>query len=74
MRFFADTAWHPTALLPSQGVRWEAVNDRSAYATLTEGDISITMLFTFNKTTDRATFKSALGDLTSESAYLHAVS
>jgi len=48
MRFFAEAAWYPTALPPSQGVRWEAVDDRSAYATLTEGDISITMLFTFN--------------------------
>jgi hypothetical protein len=25
MRFFAEAAWYPTALLPSQGVRWEAV-------------------------------------------------
>lgn len=49
MRFFAETAWYPTRLLPSQGVRWEAVDDRSAYATLTEGDISITMLFTFDE-------------------------
>jgi hypothetical protein len=49
MRFFAEAAWYPTALLPSQGVRWEAVDDSSAYATLTEGDTSITMLFTFNE-------------------------
>jgi hypothetical protein len=49
MRFFAEAAWYPTALLPSQGVRWEAVDDHSAYATLEESDISITMLFTFNE-------------------------
>jgi uncharacterized protein DUF6920 len=49
MRFFAEAAWYPTALLPSQGVRWEAVDYRSAYTTLTEGDVSITMLFTFNE-------------------------
>ena len=49
MRFFAEAAWYPTALLPSQGVRWEAVDDRSARATLEEGDISITMLFTFDE-------------------------
>jgi hypothetical protein len=49
MRFFAEAAWYPTALLPSQGVSWEAVDDHSANATLTEGDISITMLFTFNE-------------------------
>ncbi len=49
MRFFAEAAWYPTALLPSQGVRWEAADDRSAYATLTEGTTSITMLFTFDE-------------------------
>jgi hypothetical protein len=49
MRFFAEAAWYPTALLPSQGVRWEAKDDHSAYATLEEGDISITMLVTFNE-------------------------
>ena len=49
MRFFAEAAWYPTALLPSQGVRWEVADGRSAYATLTEGDISTTMLFTFDE-------------------------
>ncbi len=48
-RFFAEAAWYPTALLPSQGVRWEAVDDRSAHATLEEGDITLTMLFTFDE-------------------------
>lgn len=48
MRFFAEAAWYPTALLPSQGVRWDAVDDHSARATLTEGTIVLTMLFTFN--------------------------
>jgi hypothetical protein len=49
MRFFAEAAWYPTSLLPSQGVQWEAAGDRSAQGTLTEGDMSITMLFTFNE-------------------------
>jgi hypothetical protein len=49
MRFFAEAAWYPTALLPSQGVSWEAVDDRSARATLQEGDITLTMLFTFDE-------------------------
>jgi hypothetical protein len=49
MRFFAEAAWYPTALLPSQGVRWEAGDDRSAHATLTEGEISITLLFAFDE-------------------------
>ena len=29
MRFFAEAAWYPTALLPSAGVEWTAVDDRS---------------------------------------------
>ena len=49
MRFFAEAAWYPMALLPVQGARWEAVDDRSAYATLTEGSVSIAMLFTFDE-------------------------
>mgnify|MGYP001188979357 CR=1 FL=1 len=48
MRFFAEAAWYPTALLPSQGVLWEAVDERSAYGTLTDGPIAVRMLFTFN--------------------------
>ena len=49
MRFFAEAAWYPTALLPSLGVCWEVKDDRSAYATLEEGDIALTMLFTFDE-------------------------
>ena len=48
MRFLAEAAWYPTALLPSQGVRWEAVDGRSARATLSDGAIALTMLFTFD--------------------------
>lgn len=47
MRFFAEAVWYPTALLPSQGVEWTAVGDVSAKATLTDGPISLTMLFRF---------------------------
>lgn len=49
MRFFAEATWYPTALLPSQGVRWEHHDDSSAYATLTDGSISVTMQFAFNE-------------------------
>lgn len=47
MRFFAEAAWYPTALLPSQGVRWEAIDAHSARATLADGPITITMQFRF---------------------------
>ncbi|MDR7556052.1 MAG: hypothetical protein QN157_10630 [Armatimonadota bacterium] len=49
MRFFAEAAWYPTALLPSQGVRWEEGGARSARATLVDGSVSVTMLFSFNE-------------------------
>ena len=47
MRWLAETAWYPTALLPSQGVRWEPVDERSARATLKDGPHVLTMTFTF---------------------------
>ena len=49
MRFFAEAAWYPTALLPSQGVLWDAVDDHSARATLKDGDLTLTLLFHFNE-------------------------
>jgi hypothetical protein len=48
MRFFAEAAWYPTALLPSQGVRWEALDDRSANATIVDGPLTLSLLFRFN--------------------------
>ncbi|MEO6210050.1 MAG: DUF6544 family protein, partial [Gemmatimonadaceae bacterium] len=48
MRYFAEMAWYPTALLPSQSVRWAAVDDHSANATLVDGPISLTLLFSFD--------------------------
>lgn len=47
MRFVAEAAWYPTALLPSQGVRWQALDERSARATLVDGDLALTLTFTF---------------------------
>ena len=48
MRYFAESPWYPTALLPSQGLRWEAVDDASAKATLIDGPITLNLLFCFN--------------------------
>jgi hypothetical protein len=48
MRFFAEAAWYPTALLPSQGVRWEAVDEHSANASMTDGPLTLTLLFRFD--------------------------
>jgi hypothetical protein len=49
MRFFAEAAWYPSALLPSQGVRWEAVDAHSARATQSKESTALTMLFTFSE-------------------------
>ena len=49
MRYFAEAAWYPTALLPSQGVRWEAVDGASANATIVDGRLTLTLLFRFNE-------------------------
>jgi hypothetical protein len=48
MRYFAEAAWYPTALLPSQGVRWQAADDASASATIVDGPITLTLLFRFD--------------------------
>jgi hypothetical protein len=47
LRYLAEAAWYPTALLPNQGVRWEAVDDHSARAYLADGPVSANMLFRF---------------------------
>jgi Family of unknown function (DUF6920) len=49
MRFFAEAAWYPTALLASQGVQWQKVDDSSAKATLKDGETTVTMLFRFSE-------------------------
>jgi hypothetical protein len=48
MRFLAEAAWFPTALLPSQGMHWEAVDAQSARATLMDGDTVVSLLFHFD--------------------------
>ncbi len=49
LRYLAEAPWYPTALLPSQGIAWETVNDSSARATLRDGDTTVSMLFHFNE-------------------------
>ncbi len=48
MRFFAEAAWYPTVLLPSQGVVWEAIDDTQADATLTDGTTTVRVVFQFD--------------------------
>jgi len=48
MRFLAEAVWYPTALLPSQGVRWEAVDEHRARATLQDGAVTVTLQVGFS--------------------------
>lgn len=48
MRYLAEAVWYPSALLPSQGVKWEANNDTSARATLNDGTTEVTLEFRFS--------------------------
>jgi uncharacterized protein DUF6920 len=41
VRYLAETAWLPTAMLPCEGVRWTPIDQTSARATLTDGAISV---------------------------------
>ena len=49
MRLLAEAAWYPTFLLPGQGLRWEAIDERNARATLVDGPLSVTMNFQFDE-------------------------
>ncbi len=48
MRFLAEAAWYPTALLPGHGVRWTEVDAHAARAALTDGEVSVELIFRFN--------------------------
>lgn len=48
MRFFAEAAWYPTVLLPGHGVVWEAIDDTQAGATLSDGSITVRLVFQFD--------------------------
>jgi hypothetical protein len=48
MRWFAEAVWYPTALLPSQGVKWAALDGTAATATITDGSLKLSLLFRFD--------------------------
>ncbi len=47
LRWLAETPWFPTALLPSQGVRWEAMDEGRARATLVDRGVTAALEFRF---------------------------
>ena len=46
-RYLGEAVWFPTALLPSQGVKWEAIDDSRARASVSGGGVSATLEFRF---------------------------
>ncbi|NPU85712.1 MAG: hypothetical protein HPY65_14645 [Syntrophaceae bacterium] len=46
-RYLAEAAWFPTALLPSQGVSWTAIDASSARATLDTSGVKVSLVFRF---------------------------
>ena len=59
LRYLIEAAWYPTALLPSQGVRWEPIDDRSARAILTDGSTTVSLDFSFEATGTIASARAA---------------
>ena len=49
VRYLAEAVWFPTALLPSEGVEWEAVDDSSARATIEDGGNTASAVFHFDE-------------------------
>jgi hypothetical protein len=48
LRYLAEAVWFPTALLPSAGVEWEAIDDRAARATLEDEANTASLVFHFD--------------------------
>lgn len=47
-RFLAEAVWSPAALLPAAGISWQAIDERSALATLACGATRVSLQFRFN--------------------------
>lgn len=48
VRYLAEAVWFPTALLPTQSVEWEAIDDHSARAILEHRNRVASLRFHFN--------------------------
>ena len=50
LRYLAESAWLPTALLPQAGVRWTPIDDTRARATLSDSGTTVSLEVTFAAT------------------------
>ena len=49
VRYLGEAVWFPTALLPAEGVEWEAVDERSARATIEDSGNTASVVFHFDE-------------------------
>jgi len=57
LRWLGEAPWFPTALLPSEKLRWEAIDENSAKAILKDGNITVEGIFYFNQQGEIIQFK-----------------
>ncbi len=58
-RYLGEAVWFPTVLLPGHAVAWSAIDDRSALATLVDGETTVSLTFRFD---DRDRLVETAGD------------
>lgn len=49
LRWLGEAPWYPTALLPSDKIRWESIDDQSAKVILKDGNLTGEGVFHFNE-------------------------
>lgn len=54
-RYLAEAVWFPTALLPGPHLRWSAIDERKALATLSSHGTTVSLEFHFNREDEVAT-------------------
>lgn len=47
-RYLAEAVWYPTALLPSAALRWSAIDEHTALATVTDNGVTVSLEFRFD--------------------------
>ena len=53
-RFLGEAPWYPSALLPSESLRWRELDDGAAIATLTHSGSTVSLEFRFNAASEVA--------------------
>lgn len=48
LRYLGEAVWFPTALLPAEGVKWEAIDDQTAKATIHDHATTASLVFHFD--------------------------